>query len=240
MNMKNSALFALSLLCFTFTSMGQGKKMYGVFENKTLFQIGIVESSDGSSVSGPIRFAPFANYTLQGHKDFSNTIGIYTGIGVKNVGFISKYNDTLYSEMRVKSRAYSISVPLGLKFGNMEEDRYFYVAGEFLAQIDYKEKVFIGDDKSKRKNDADINKINYSAIVGFNLKGFTIGAEYTLNNFYGDNYHLTPSKANPSYVYGTPSKSNILTFFIGFRTNLSAKEVSAPQKQLQQASLYQY
>jgi len=201
--------------------------------------MGLVEDSQGKSVSGPIRFAPVANYTIQAHKDISGKFGLYTGIGVKNVGFISKYNDSLYSEVRVKSRAYCLSVPLGIKFGNMQEERYFYIAGEFLAQVDYKEKVFIDGDKSKRKNDADINKINYSGIVGFNMKNFMIGMEYTFGDFYGDNYHLMPAKSNSTYTYGTPTKSNILTFFIGFRTNLSAKEAAAPEKkQLQQASLY--
>lgn len=238
--MKKIIVLLLCLFCIQISSFSQSK-LYGVFENKALFQIGLVEDSEGKSISGPVRFAPVANYTIQAHKDISNKFGLYTGIGMKNVGFISKYDDTLYSEMRVKSRAYSVSVPLGIKFGNMREERYFYVAGEFLAQIDYKEKVFIGDNKSKRKNASDISKINYSGIVGFNMKNFTIGMEYTFGDFYGSNYHLVPDKtSNPTYSYNTPTKSNILTFFIGFRTNLSAKEASAPQKQLQQARAYQY
>lgn len=239
--MKKLITFVVCLFCITISSLAQSK-LYGVFESKTLFQMGLVEDSAGHSVSGPIRFAPFANYTIQAHKDISNKFGLYTGIGVKNVGFISKIDDpNLGGEVRVKSRAYCLSIPLGIKFGNMKEERYFYLAGEFLAQVDYKEKVFIGDDKSKRKNDNDINKINYSGVVGFNMKNFTLGVEYTLNNFYGDNYNLVPSNANPTYSYPTPSKSNILTFFIGFRTSLSAKEAAAPEKkQLQQARALQY
>ena len=234
--MKNFILLSTCLLCMQISSFAQSN-FYGVFENKTLFQIGIVEDSAGGNVSGPVRFAPFANYTLQGHKDFSNKFGAYTGIGVKNVGFITRYSS---ADMTVKSRAYCVSVPVGIKFGNMKEERYLYVAGELLVQVDYKEKVFIDGDKSKRKNENDINKLNYSAMIGFNMKNFTIGMEYTLSDFYGSSYNLVPQKSNPTVTYGTPTRSNILTFFVGFRTSLSAKESTAPQKQLQQARAYQY
>ncbi len=234
--MKNYAFAFFTILCLSFAGYAQNKKLYGVFENKILFQQGFVQDSAGNNVTSILRFAPLVNYTLQAHKDFGNKFGIYTGIGCKNVGFISKY-DTLV----VKSRAYCLSIPLGIKFGNMDKETYFYLAGEFLAQIDYKEKVFFNGDKSKRNNNNDINKINYSALIGFNMKAFTVGIEYTLNNFYGNGYNLVPEKSKPDVTYGTPSKSNILTFFIGFRTNLSAREAAAPaQKQLQQAKLYQY
>ncbi|ABG60944.1 hypothetical protein CHU_3711 [Cytophaga hutchinsonii ATCC 33406] len=235
-DMKKYTLAFFIILCSGFAGYAQNKKLYGVFENKILFQQGLVQDSAGNNVTGILRFAPFVNYTIQAHKDFGNKFGIYTGVGIKNVGFILKY-DTLV----VKSRAYCLSVPLGIKFGNMDKETYFYAAGEFLAQIDYKEKVFLDGDKSKRNNNNDINKINYSAMVGFNMKAFTVGLEYTLNNFYGDSYNLVPEKSKPNAAFGTPSKSNILTFFIGFRTNLSAREAAAPEKkQLQQARLYQY
>lgn len=239
--MKKRLLLSLSLLCIQTILFGQSsKKPYGVFENKTLFQIGMIEDSAGNSQSSILRFAPFANYTLQAHKDFTNSLGVYTGIGLKNVGFIYKPNDTLNS--KVKSRAYSISIPLGLKYGNMEDDKYFYLAAELLVQFDYKEKAFSnGGDKSKRKNlynNNPINAFNYSAMIGYNYKGFTIGAEYTLGDFYNSGYRYQPDKANKAYTLAVPSKSTILTFFIGFRTNLSAEKVAAPDKNLQQARLF--
>ncbi len=215
----------------------ENKRFYGVFESKTLFQIGLLQDSAGGNMGSIVRFAPFANYTVQMHKDITNKFGVYTGVGIKNVGFITKYN----AEYTVKSRAYCLSVPLGLKFGNMNKETYFYVAGEFLAKLDYKEKIFDDGDKSKTKNLGDINPINYSGMAGFNIKEFTFGVEYTLNNLYGNNYRLMPEKSNPAFTFGTPTKSNILTIFFGFRANLSAKKAVAPEKkQLQQAKIYQY
>jgi hypothetical protein len=240
--MKKFALTLFSVLCFCFIGFAQDKpntKMYGVFESKTLFQLGILEDSAGNQIKSILRFAPFANYTLQGHKDFSNKFGIYTGIGIKNVGFIARYNS---NDVIIKSRAYCLSIPVGLKFGNLKDDRYLFLAGEFLTQLDYKEKVFTNGDKSIRKNlyDNDINLFNYSGSIGLNVKGFVIGAEYTFNNFFADKYRFQPDKSNNAVRYAGPSKSNILTFFIGFRTNLSAEAVAAPEKKLQQAKAYQY
>jgi hypothetical protein len=238
---KFSFLFA-TLLCLQFVAFSQNP-VYGVFESKTLFQIGMMQDSAGNNVSSIVRFTPFANYSIQAHKDFSNTVGAYIGIGVKNQGFITKYNN----DTTVKSRAYCLSIPVGLKFGNMEKDMYFYLAGEFLAQFDYKEKVFYGSTKDKRKNlyTNDINPIVWSSTVGVNLQGFTIGAEYTLTNFFQNNYQFQTvnggggSPGSPG-MKPSPSASNILTFFIGFRTKLNSETVSADEKKLQQAMAARY
>lgn len=243
--MKKNFILFVAFLCLQISAFSQdapNNKMYGVFENKTLFQLGMLEDSAGGNITPVLRFAPFANYTLQAHKDLSNKFGVYTGIGIKNVGFISRDN---VNDVTVKSRAYCISIPVGLKYGNLKEDRYIFLSGEFLTQLDYKEKVFTndGNDKSKRKNfyPNDINLFNYSGSIGFNLKGFVIGAEYTFSDFFSDKYRFQPDKSNSAVTVAGPSKSNILTFFIGFRTNLSAEEVAAPEKkQLQQAKVYQY
>lgn len=251
--MKNKFILLVAFLCLQISAFSQdtpnnqdkskspdkpNNKAYGVFESKTLFQIGLIEDSAGGQVKSILRFAPFVNYTLQAHKDFSNKFGIYTGVGIKNVGFITRENST---DMTVKSRAYCISIPVGLKFGNFKEDRYLFLSGEFLTQLDYKEKVFTNGDKSKRKSfyDNDINLFNYSGAIGFNIKGFMIGAEYTFGDFFSDKYRFQPDKGNSASFAG-PSKSNILTFFIGLKTNLSAEEAAAPEKQLQQAKAYQY
>jgi hypothetical protein len=239
--MKKSLVLILSLLSIQSILFAQvNKKVYGVLENKTLFQIGLISDSAGHKQSSSLRFAPFANFTLEMHKDFDSTFGIYTGIGFKNVGFTYKPNDSINS--KVKSRAYSLCIPIGLKYGNIADDKYLYISAELLIQLDYKEKAFSNDgDKSKRKGlykSNPINTFNYCATIGYNYKGFTIGAEYTLGNFYDPNYRFQPDKANAKYTIAGPSKSNILTFFFGFRSNLSAQKVAAPEKQLQQASMF--
>lgn len=235
--MKKIIFLFVSFLCLQFAAFSQ-TPVYGVFESKTLFQIGMMDDSAGNNVKSIVRFTPFANYSIQGHKDFGKSVGAYIGIGVKNQGFITKYsNDTT-----VKSRAYCLSIPVGLKFGNMEEDMYMYIAAEMLAQFDYKEKLFTGSTKDKRKNyyTNDINPIVWSGTIGANLKGFTLGAEYTFTNFFADNYHFQTQpngsgKSNSAGMIASPSASNILTFFVGFRTKLNSETMGADEKKLQQA-----
>jgi hypothetical protein len=214
-------------------------KAYFVFEETWNFQYGMIQDNNGHKANSIVRFAPIGNMSLQLNKDFGNAFGIFTGIGTKNLGFITK-NDT--SGEKVKSRAYCLSIPVGLKFGNMKKEKYFYLQGEFLWQFDYKEKVFSGGEKTKRKNfyNPGINAINWSSTAGFNYKGFTFGVEYTLTNFFSNNYRFQDVKSN-AMVYPTIEKSQIVTFFIGFRADLrSEKTATAPPKQLQQARLNQY
>ena len=214
-------------------------KAYFVFEETWNFQYGMIQDNTGHKANSIVRFAPIGNMSLQLNKDFGNAVGIYTGLGTKNLGFITK-NDT--TGERVKSRAYCLSVPVGLKFGNMKKEKYFYLQGEFLWQFDYKEKVFSDGQKTKRKNfySPGINAINWSTTAGFNYKGLTFGVEYTLTNFFSSNYRFQDVK-NANIVYPTIEKSQILTFFIGFRADLRPEKAAAtPQKQLQQARLSQY
>lgn len=241
--MKKISFLFVTLLCLQFVASAQNP-VYGVFESKTLFQIGMMQDSAGDNVSSIVRFTPFANYSIQGHKDFSNKVGAYIGIGIKNQGFITKYS----SDTTAKSRAYCLSIPVGLKFGNMEKDMYLYVAGEFLAQFDYKEKLFYnGEKEQKRKNyyNNDINPIAWSSTIGVTLQGFTFGAEYTLSNFFDSNYHFQPavtgsSNSSQSPTYASPSASRILTFFVGFRTKLNSETLNTDEKKLQQAMAARY
>jgi hypothetical protein len=218
-------------------------KMYGVFENKTLFSLGMVEmtSLDGKTTISPdkvLRFAPYFNMTLQAHKDFGNVFGLYAGIGVRNQGFIMK--DSLDNAR--KHRAYGINVPVGLKIGNMEKETYFYVEGQVLWMFDYKEKTFQGKTKSKSKPSGAVEPIQYLGAAGINIKGFTIGVEYSFSDFFKSDYKVEYDRFNSNTQQYKFTKSNILNFVVAFRTNLSESKNSVPaqQKAVQQAKLYQY
>jgi|GEM_PF-1837690 hypothetical protein len=202
-------------------------KPYFIFEETLNFQYGMLQDSTGHKEHSLVRFAPVGNYTLQFHEDLGHHIGFYTGIGTKNLGFIIR-NDT--ARETVKSRAYCLSVPVGLKFGNMKKEKYLFIQGEILWQFDYKEKIFSTGEKTKRKNfyDPGVNPMNYSASVGYNHKGFTFGVEYTLSNFFASGYHYQ-DPVN-SVVYPSISKSQIVTFYIGFRADLRQEKQSPPKK----------
>ena len=242
--MKKIIFILASALLTAVSSQAQG--VYGMFESKTLFQVGMVQDSSGAAVQSNVRFAPFANYSLQLHADVSKKLGFYTGIGIKNQGLILK---NYVTDLSSKHRAYCLSIPVGVKIGNMEKETYFFFGAELLWQFSYKEKVFDGSQKAKRNNSFyknDVTAISYSGNVGFSYKSFIFGAEYTLggnsasgnNNFFSDQYRFEDLNKTS---YAGFKKSNILTFFIGFRTSLKGDDSSTTQnKVMQQASLYQY
>ncbi|MFM7728041.1 MAG: hypothetical protein ACKO7B_15170, partial [Flavobacteriales bacterium] len=63
-----------------------------------------------------VRFSAFVNTQEQFHYDFTKNIGLFTGIGVRNVGFISNLFDGT-NTIKVKYRQYALGVPLALKLG---------------------------------------------------------------------------------------------------------------------------
>src|SRR5580765_8415755 len=113
----------LSLLVFTaiISCFGaSAQQSYLASAGETIFSMGIV-GSDSSDLSPVVRFSPVFNLQEQFHHDFSDHVGIYTGLGVRNVGLISHYTDSIGNEEKIKERSYSLGVPLALKLGDLKE-----------------------------------------------------------------------------------------------------------------------
>lgn len=101
-----------------------------------------IENTDVSSV---LRFSGFLNYQSQFHYNFSKRMGIYTGLGIRNVGFINRLNDSI----KIKQRVYAAGIPLALKLGDLEKSAYLAIGGEMELFFNYKQKTFYSDTKSK-------------------------------------------------------------------------------------------
>lgn len=91
------------------------------------------------------RFTGFFHIGFNGNYDFTSNFGLQIGLNLKNIGFIEKFSGPDYTIIR---RAYTVGIPLALKFGNLEgNNTYFMVGGGVDFPIHYKEKGF-----SKRSN----------------------------------------------------------------------------------------
>lgn len=217
------------------------KKSYFVYESKTLFSMHNLELSNINqptneliSLKNVARFAPYFNLSLQYNHDLGNKFGLYLGAGIQNSGFITK--DSMNNT--IKQRAYGLNVPLGFKIGNMKEDIYFFGQADFFWNFDYKEKYFNGKSKIKSKPGDAINPINYGATAGFCIKSFTIGFQYIFTDFFKDTYKFDYNRTITSDAYSV-NKSNIYSFFVGFRTKLVNDEENVPAK-VQQARATNY
>jgi hypothetical protein len=72
------------------------------------------------------RYTMFFHIGTNFHYNFNKTFGIFTGVGIKNIGFIEKFDAP---DSTVKRRVYTIGIPIGVKIGNMSEGSYLMLGG---------------------------------------------------------------------------------------------------------------
>ena len=175
-----------------------------------------------------VRFSAFFNSLQQFHFDFSNAFGLYTGIGVRNVGFINEFKDSSattpgsdgfrISDVKVKQRQYALGIPLALKLGSMSKNFYIAVGAELELFFNYKQKVFYNDSKQKYSewfsNKSNLLNPSFFAEVNF-PKGQFIRFRYYLNDFLKENSNgINVSSANSKLLYDS-SPSELMYISIG-------------------------
>jgi hypothetical protein len=170
------------------------------------------------ALSNPVpRFSAFLHLAQQFHVNMNRFSGFYVGWGLRNIGMINSLNDTI----RLKQRAYSLSVPVALKLGNMEKRSYLAFGAELEYMFHYKQKVFVGDgrgDKDNKESEWFSNRVNVInpgvfAEFNFNKSGY-FRLKYYLNDF------LNPSarqefKADGKSYYFTSERSTLFSLTVG-------------------------
>ena len=174
-------------------------------------------NDNGYSESSTIRWAPFFNVQSMLNMDFSDNMGLFTGLAIRNVGYIyDNYSDMEGAIVKKKFRSYNLGLPLGIKLGNL--DKFFIYGGyEIEVPFVYKEKTFDSGDKidkitgwfSKRQN-----LFQHGFLVGIQLPfGSNIKFKYYLSEFH--NQDFTDKAGNKPYA---GLESNI--FYISFSSYL--------------------
>ena len=146
------------------------------------------------------RFSFIFNYTTNFNKDLSKNFGLFTGIGFKNIGLISKPTDSL----KLKQRVYTIGIPLGFKVGDVSGGSFFFFAGgEIDLAFNYKEKQFVDGKKVRKFNEWFSDRtplLMPSVFAGFRVNpGFGLKVQYYPQNFFNKDfsYGTTGSKIYP-------------------------------------------
>lgn len=195
---KQFAAFIFSLIV---VSTAYGQKTYFTSGGEMILSFAGID--DGSSESSTIRWAPFFNIQSMLNADMSPNFGLFTGLAVRNVGYIYDHyqepsSGTYYKK---KFRSYNLGLPVGIKIGNL--DKFFIYGGyEIEFPFAYKEKTFDGGDKiekitgwfSKRQN-----QFQHGFLVGIQLPyGSNIKFKYYLSEFH--NQDFTDSQGNKPYA----------------------------------------
>jgi hypothetical protein len=143
--MKKLLLF-VSIIIASF-SRGNAQKMYNTVSSEMLFQWADVNLEGSTIVSRPLRFTAFFNMGSYYHLDFTNNIGLYTGLAVRNVGFI--YDEDI--PQKTIRRSYTLGLPVAIKLGSFKDHLFFFGGAEYELLFHYKGKRWMSYERSGPK-----------------------------------------------------------------------------------------
>jgi hypothetical protein len=126
-----------------FSLTGATAQVYTTSGGELIFQSAFVEKN-GDDLNTAVRFSAALHLGEFVHADLGNNIGFFSGIGLRNVGFITNQND-----IRIKYRTYNLGIPLAFKIGSFKKNFYFFGGGEYEWMIHFKQKTFRDEGKFK-------------------------------------------------------------------------------------------
>lgn len=168
------------------------KEWYFTGSGEWIFSMPILDVN-GSDKGSVVRFSPFFNLQMLANYDASQSFGFFTGLSVRNLGFIYDAPEPTGADIdvRYKFRSYTLGVPVGIKIGKMHKGLLF--AGyELELPFAYKEKRFENDD---RKDRFDVwfsdrtEPLFHSVMLGFQgPRGTSLKFKYYLTNFHNKDF----------------------------------------------------
>jgi hypothetical protein len=206
---KQIILFIVSIL-LTVTGHSQSRS-YVTTSGEMIFSFATIEDN-GRMVSSDIRWAPLFNIQSMANRDISNQFGLFTGIAMRNVGYIyDNYTEPSTGTMyKKKFRSYNVAVPVGIKIGNLE-GMFFYGGYEVELPFLYKEKTFYAGDKINTTTGWFSTRqelFQHGFLVGVEFPyGFDLKFKYYVSEFH--NRDFTDEYGNKPY---SGLKSNVFYF----------------------------
>lgn len=170
---------------------------------------------DGSRVPNTPRFSLILNIGSTANYDFSNHAGFFSGINIKNVGFITRQDS-----FKLKRRVYTLGVPVGFKFGNFNEDFFFYFGGQYDLAFNYKEKRFVGHKKVNKFNDWFSNRtpaLMPSLFAGLKMHDFNVKVSYYPDNFFDTDFQETKGGVTTRPYEGIKARLFFVSFGYSFK-----------------------
>jgi hypothetical protein len=186
-----SFIISFSLLAFSQTEKDKSKA-YVTSGGELIFSFANVEQN-GHSKSSPLRFSPVVNLQVMLNKDINKNFGLFTGLALRNVGYIMNdyINPSDSLSYKKKFRSYNLGIPVGFKVGNLDKV-FFYAGYEIEVALSYKEKTYDGSDKIDKITGwfSDREEIfQHGFLVGVQFpRGANLKFKYYLNEFNNENF----------------------------------------------------
>lgn len=184
--MKKKTTIALGILfLYAFASRIHAQDVYTITAGELLFQSGSIEhSSDAMNTN--MRFTLWFHLGEYVHLDIGNNVGFYTGLGIRNVGFITEEND-----VKTKYRSYMLGAPLALKLGSFKNNFFVFGGAEYEWMFHFKQKTFVDDQKIKYSDWFSNRTPSFipSVFAGIQFPyGLNVKFKYYLNDFLNHDY----------------------------------------------------
>ncbi|GAA4302826.1 hypothetical protein [Compostibacter hankyongensis] len=176
--------------------------------------------NNAGKVPSDMRFSLFFNIGVATHYDFNSHVGVFSGLNLKNIGLITRQDS-----IRLKRRVYTLGVPLGLKLGDLDQQTFFFLGGQYELALNYKEKTFIDGHKTGKFNEWFSPRtplLMPSLFAGFEIRDFSLKFQYYPQPFFNRDFSQTVH-GSQFYPY-KDLKANL--FFVTFGYNFSTRDTS--------------
>ncbi|MBI4946036.1 MAG: hypothetical protein HY840_06510 [Bacteroidetes bacterium] len=191
------------------------RKFYDLSQYEFIFS-GAQVSDSGRTLGNVLRFSLATQYQV--HYDFGKHVGMYTGLGLRNIGFINKLNVPNEKDATIKQRCWGLGIPLALKLGNMASGFYVAVGAEEEWMFNYKMKAFFDGNKSKHSawTSNDVNQFTPSVFLDMHFaKPCFIRFRYYLTDFLVNQTSLMSLPKTATQVNYTPVSSTLFYISVG-------------------------
>jgi len=190
----------LSIFCILSAVSGHSQtKTYFTSGGEMIFSLANIQYN-GNYESSTLRWAPVFNIQSMVNADVSKHFGFFSGIAIRNVGFIYD-NYKLPAEgksiaieantYKKKFRSYNLGIPVGIKIGNLDKT-FIYAGYEIEFPFQYKEKTFQDGDKINKFTEWFSNRqnwIQHGFLVGIEFPhGFDLKFKYYLSSFFNQDF----------------------------------------------------
>jgi hypothetical protein len=196
-------------------SHSQSKAPYWSTGGEMIFSFASIQDH-GVDASSTMRWAPVLNIQSMLNKDLSDKFGLFTGLAIRNVGYIYDHYTEPATEViyKKKFRTYNLALPVGVKIGNLK-GMFIYGGYEIELPFVYKEKTIDNGDKIDKNVDwfsKRVEPFQHGPLVGIEFPyGFNVKFKYYLSEFHNQGY----TNADGSKPY-EGLKSNIWYFSLSY------------------------
>lgn len=227
MKMRYSCLLALfswfalpqvsAQMAETSTNSTPFNRLYwGNSMDAAIFSTALVQHTGQAEKLTTLRFSYIVNFGFNLNYDFNRHIGLFTGAGIKNIGFIEKFADST-----VKRRVYALGAPLGIKLGNLHRRNFVFLGGGVDVPVNYREKGFVHRGDKEKFNEWFSERtpafLPYVFAGVSASPGVTLKLQYYPVNFMNQDY-TTKHPNDPTLQirpYSSYERSNLLMLSIG-------------------------